>query len=253
MPTLPGTSRPGAVPVLGVPGDGLVAPVPFEDLPEPLRGELAARVERLGYLGGFFSVAAHQPDPLLHFNRFTESLKDGLPGRLGEVVALAAAATAGNQYELVQHIRLARKLGCPDTWIRAAAYGPDPPADGPAEGSADGLAEGSADGPAEGPAQNPTEGPADGAGNSRVLYPALDPDEQAVRALAVAAMSGRAARAELSAVVARLGQATAVGVLLLLGRYVAHAMVARVLGLGPPVSLDPPLAPTRNASPRRTP
>ena len=93
MPTLPGTSRPGAVPVLGVPGDGLVAPVPFEDLPEPLRGELAARVERLGYLG----------------------------------------------------------------------------------------------------------------------------------------------------------------VLLLLGRYVAHAMVARVLGLGPPVSLDPPLAPTRNASPRRTP
>lgn len=217
MPTLPGASRPGAVPVLGVPGDGLVAPVPFEDLPEPLRGELAARVERLGYLGGFFSVAAHQPDPLLHFNRFTESLKDSLPGRLGEVVALAAAATAGNQYELVQHIRLARKLGCPDTWIRAAAYGPDAPADGPGNGMP------------------------------------LDPDEQAVRALAVAAMSGHAARAELSAVIARLGQATAVGVLLLLGRYVAHAMVARVLGLGPPVSLDPPLAPTRNASPRRTP
>ena len=81
----------------------------------------------------------------------------------------------------------------------------------------------------------------------------LDPDEQAVRALAVAAMDGHGARAELSAVVARLGQATAVGVLLLLGRYVAHAMVARVLGLGPPVCLDPPLAPTRNASPRRTP
>ena len=245
MPTLPGASRPGAVPVLGVPGDGLVAPVPFEDLPEPLRGELAARVERLGYLGGFFSVAAHQPDPLLHFNRFTESLKDGLPGRLAEVVALAAAATAGNQYELVQHIRLARKLGCPDTWIRAAAYGPDTPADGPTGRPADG--------PTEGPAQDPTGGPADGAGNGRVLYPALDPDEQAVRALAVAAMSGHAARAELSAVVARLGQATAVGVLLLLGRYVAHAMVARVLGLGPPVSLDPPLAPIRNASPRRTP
>jgi alkylhydroperoxidase family enzyme len=233
MPTLPGTSRPGAVPVLGAPEDGLVTPVPFEDLPEPLRGELAARVERLGYLGGFFGVAAHQPDPLLHFNRFTESLKDGLPGRLSEVVALAAAAAAGNQYELVQHIRLARKLGCPDTWIRAAAYGPDAPADGLADG--------------------PAEDPADGPGNGRVLYPALDPDEQAVRALAVAAMGGHGAQAELSAVVARLGQATAVGVLLLLGRYVAHAMVARVLGLGPPVSLDPPLAPTRNASPRRTP
>jgi alkylhydroperoxidase family enzyme len=209
------------VPVLGVPEDGLVAPVPFEDLPEPLRGELAARVERLGYLGGFFSVAAHQPDPLLHFNRFTESLKDGLPGRLSEVVALAAAATAGNQYELVQHIRLARKLGCPDTWIRAAAYGPDAPAYGPTGSPGNGMP--------------------------------LDPDEQAVRALAVAAMGGHGARAELSAVVARLGQATAVGVLLLLGRYVAHAMVARVLGLGPPVCLDPPLAPTRNASPRRTP
>lgn len=94
MPTLPGTSRLRAVPVLGVPGDGLVAPVPFEELPEPLRGELAARVERLGYLGGFFSVAAHQPDPLLHFNRFTESLKDGLPGRLSEVVARLGQATA---------------------------------------------------------------------------------------------------------------------------------------------------------------
>ena len=131
MPTLPGTSRPGAVPVLGVPGDGLVAPVPFEDLPEPLRGELAARVERLGYLGGFFSVAAHQPDPLLR-----------------------------------------------------GAY-------------------------------------ADEEGASRT--------------------------AELS------GVARFTAVLLLLGRYVAHAMVARVLGLGPPVSLDPPLAPTRTASPRRTP
>jgi len=217
MPTPPGTSRPGAVPVLGAPEDGLVTPVPFEDLPEPLRDELAARVQRLGYLGGFFSVAAHQPGPLLHFNRFTESLKDGLPGRLSEVVALTAAATAGNQYELVQHIRLARTLGCPDAWIRAAAYG----------------------------AEGPTAGP--------VPSPALDPDEQAVRSLAVAAMGGQSARAELSAVITRLGEATAVGVLLLLGRYLAHAMVGRVLGLGPPVSLDPPLAPTRDAPPRRTP
>jgi alkylhydroperoxidase family enzyme len=213
MPTLPGTSPPGAVPVLGVPDDGLITPVPFEDMPELLRDELAARVERLGYLGAFFSLAAHQPDPLLHFSRFTESLKDGLPGRFSEVVALAAAATAGNEYELVQHIRLARKLGCPDAWIRAAAYG------------------------------------ADGPGGATPL----DPDEQAVRDLAAAAMGGQIARAELSAVVTRLGEATAVGVLLLLGRYMAHAMVGRVLGLGPPVSLDPPLAPTRNASPRRTP
>src|SRR5215472_505567 len=82
----------GVVPVLGVPDDSHVTAVPYAALPGQLKAELAGQVARLGYLGGFFSLAAHQPGPLLHFNRFTEALKDALPGRLCNVVALAVAA-----------------------------------------------------------------------------------------------------------------------------------------------------------------
>ncbi len=201
----------GGVPVLGVPTDSIVTVVPYAELPAPLGADLAAKVGRLGYLGGFFGLMAHQPDALLHFNRFTEALKDALPGELSEVVALTAAATAGNDYELVQHIRLARSHGKTDGWISAAAFG-----------EADG---------------------------GQLLAPA----EWDVRALSRAALTGAPADAELQAVVTALGEPIAVAVLLLLGRYVAHAVVGRVLRLQAPVTLDPPLDRNRNAPPRRTP
>ena len=110
-----------SVPVLGVPEASPVAVVPYEAMPSTLQEELAPRVRRLGYLGGFFGLAAHQPDALLHFTRFTETLKAALPEGLSDLVALAAAA--GNPYEVVQHIRLARTHGRPDSWIRAVTEG----------------------------------------------------------------------------------------------------------------------------------
>ncbi|HYC81358.1 MAG TPA: carboxymuconolactone decarboxylase family protein [Solirubrobacterales bacterium] len=85
--------------------------IPFDDLPEPLRERLAPRVERLGYLGEFFQRAAHQPRALAEFFDWTEALKAALPPRVVEAIALTVATRAGNDYERVQHERLALKTG----------------------------------------------------------------------------------------------------------------------------------------------
>lgn len=206
----PATRTTAVVPVLGLPAGSQITAVPYEQLPDALRAELTARVDRLGYLGGFFSLAAHQAEPLLHFTRFTEAVKAALPEPISDLVALAAAADAGNDYELVQHIRLARTHGHPDAWIRAAAYGEVP--------------------------GTPTEDQ-------------LAPGERDVRALAAAALGGATTDAELRAAIASLGDTATVGVLLLLGRYAAHSVMSRVLHLRPPVPLDPPLGAVPPAPP----
>lgn len=90
---------------------GGASPIPFDELPEPLRSTLRPRVERLGYLGGFFQHAAHQPEALLHFIHWTETLKAALPFRIAEVLALTIAAETDNEYERVQHERLALANG----------------------------------------------------------------------------------------------------------------------------------------------
>lgn len=91
--------------------------------PDRLRGDVAEmlrpRVERLGYLGEFFTCAAHQPAALMSFMAFTEDLKRALPDRITEVVALTVATELGNAYERHQHERLSIKLGFGETWIRA--------------------------------------------------------------------------------------------------------------------------------------
>jgi alkylhydroperoxidase family enzyme len=95
------------------------ARIAYDDLPDELQEKLAARVRRLGYLGEFFQVAAHQPAALAGFIDYTEALKDSLPARLVETIALSMAAATGNAYERVQHERLALKLGIPEPQIRA--------------------------------------------------------------------------------------------------------------------------------------
>jgi alkylhydroperoxidase family enzyme len=97
----------------------LVDPIPFDALDDELRTLLAPRVERLGYLGEFFRLAAHQPDALAGFIRFTEALKAGLPWRLVEIAALTVATETENDYERVQHERLARKLGMSEDELAA--------------------------------------------------------------------------------------------------------------------------------------
>jgi alkylhydroperoxidase family enzyme len=93
--------------------------IAFDDLPEGLRERLGPRVERLGYLGEFFQVGAHQPDALTGFHQFTEALKAALPSRLVEIIALTVATRTGNAYERVQHERLALTLGFPLDEVRA--------------------------------------------------------------------------------------------------------------------------------------
>jgi AhpD family alkylhydroperoxidase len=107
--------------------------IDFDLLPAPLQNRLAPRVERLGYLGEFFQVAAHQPAALAGFIDFTEALKVALPVRLVEVIALTAAAATGNDYERVQHERLALRVGLTRDEVAAlvagrpgdAAFAPD--------------------------------------------------------------------------------------------------------------------------------
>jgi alkylhydroperoxidase family enzyme len=93
--------------------------IAYEDLPEDLRELLRPRVERLGYLGEFFQVAAHQPEALAAFVQYTEALKHALPDRLVESIALTIASESGNAYEQVQHERLALKLGFAEDEVAA--------------------------------------------------------------------------------------------------------------------------------------
>ncbi|MEO8603416.1 MAG: carboxymuconolactone decarboxylase family protein [bacterium] len=170
--------------------------LPLDAMPAPLAAALRPRVERLGYLGEFFQCAANVPDALLAFQQLTEALKAALPDRVTEVVALSVASQLGNDYERHQHERLCRRLGFADEWIRAVEAG------------------------------SPSE------------MAALDDTDRAVQhlTLAMLARHGHAVHAELDAVVQRLGAASAVAVLLLVGRYVTHALAVNALNLAPPVA-----------------
>jgi alkylhydroperoxidase/carboxymuconolactone decarboxylase family protein YurZ len=85
--------------------------IPFEQMPAELQQLLGQRVQRLGYLGEFFQRAAHQPEALTAFYSWTEALKRALPERLVETIALTVASHTGNEYERVQHERLAMSQG----------------------------------------------------------------------------------------------------------------------------------------------
>jgi alkylhydroperoxidase family enzyme len=91
----------------------------LEDMPAPLRALLEPRVQRLGYLGEFFSLAANQPEALVHGLTYNETLKASMSAELVEVVAITVAAAAGNPYERVQHERVALRLGMSPEQIRA--------------------------------------------------------------------------------------------------------------------------------------
>jgi alkylhydroperoxidase family enzyme len=174
-----------------------VTPLELADLPDDLRQQLSPRVRRLGYLGDFFRYCGHQPDALLHFDQFTEALKQALPDDLTETVALTVAATAGNEYERAQHERLSRKLGFTDAWIASLTGGQARPA---------GLSGGQLD----------------------------------ARALALAMLDRDWDRAQscLTSLAARIGQQQAVGVLMLTGRYLAHAAISNTLHLPIPSALQ---------------
>lgn len=172
-----------------------VTRIPFDALPIQLQDELGAKVKRLGYLGEFFQVAAHQPDALYHFNRFTETLKEALPVNLVELLALTLSTWSENAYEQVQHERLALKLGQSEAWIRdVERLSPD---------------------------------------NAKELSPV----EQATQrlALSMATTQGRRSQPHAQALLEHTDEKTLVGIMLTVGRYLAHSALSNTMQFKAPV------------------
>ena len=167
-----------------------------EQMPAEVAEVLRPRVERLGYLGEFFRCAAHQPAALISFMAFTEDLKRALPDRITETVALTVSTELATAYERHQHERLCLKLGFGATWIRAVE--------------------------AREPATTAT----------------LEDVDRRVQALTLAVVrrSGHDTSRELERVVEAIGHEQAIGVLMLIGRYVTHALMVNALELAPPVA-----------------
>lgn len=165
-----------------------------KEMPPALASFLSPRIKRLGYLGEFFQCTAHQPEALLSFLQFTEHLKHALPTHLTEIVALSVAALMDNDYERIQHERLCRKLGFSAEWLREV------------------LNLGARD------------------------QQSLTQEEIVVQQLAisVAQRGGRNTTPELEAVVQSIGPAQAIAVLMLIGRYMSHALIVNTLNLAPP-------------------
>ncbi len=173
----------------------LIPRLPPEKLHPDLEAFLRPRVERLGYLGEFFQCTAHQPEALLSFLEFTDHLKHALPNNLTEVVSLTVAQLMNNRYERVQHERLSLKLGFGENWLREVLS----------------LA-------------------GDGRGH-------LSEQEVLVQRLVVATINrkGHDVTPQLEPVIRSLGPAMTIAVLMLVGRYVSHALIANALNLAAPV------------------
>lgn len=165
------------------------------DMRADLAGYLEPRVKRLGYLGELFKCAGHAPDVLLDFMHFTDALKEALPDRLTEVGALTVAGLMSNDYERNQHERLSVRLGFGRDWV------------------------------AEVNRLEPD------------LAILMSDTERAVQKYAIAAVRnrGRGVADEFAAVSDRLSPGEAMAVILLVGRYVTHALTVNTLNLEPPV------------------
>lgn len=98
--------------------------IPFEALDAGLRDFLKPTVDRLGYLGEFFQVAAHVPGAIPGFMQFTGAVKAPLSDAQNEVLALTVCGMLEADYERIQHERLSKRLGFAMPWIAAACLRP---------------------------------------------------------------------------------------------------------------------------------
>ena len=174
----------------------LIPRLSFSELDPQLAELLRPKVERLNYLGEFFQCTGHQPRALMSFYSLTEDLKDALPDNLTELVALTIALKMRNDYERVQHERLALKLGFGEAWVREVLS-------------------------------------LEANDRSR-----LSPEELLVQRFCIAVLDrdGQETTAEFESVIEAIGYKDAVAVLMLIGRYVMHALIANSLALEPPVT-----------------
>lgn len=173
----------------------LIPRLEWDDLHEQLQNVLEPRVKRLGYLGEFFKCVGHVPVTLAYFMEMTEQLKKDLPENLTEMVSLTVAQLAGNEYEKNQHERLSRRLGFSLDWVR------DSNAAAPDKATA------------------------------------LSEEEKTVQRYVVAAEKtmGRGVEKEFEAMVKAIGPAYSMAVVMLIGRYLTHAIAVNSLKLVPPV------------------
>lgn len=171
-------------------------PLSEAELPPELAAVLRPRIDRLGYLGEFFRYGAYQPKALMSFMQFTEDLKEALPDKLTEDIALSVGRLMDNAYELVQHERLSLKKGFGEQWIREVLS----------------------------LQAQKTE--------------TLSVEEALVQRLVIAVLTrkGKNSASELDAVIQAIGPARAIAVLMLVGRYVTHALIVNTLDLTPPVA-----------------
>lgn len=89
------------------------------ELDPAVKQRLQSKIDRLGYLGAFFQLTAHQPEALAAFIDYTDATKRALSDDLAETVALTVATATGNDYERNQHERLSVKLGLTKDWVAA--------------------------------------------------------------------------------------------------------------------------------------
>jgi hypothetical protein len=173
----------------------LIPRLPRENLHPDLQAYLRPRIDRLGYLGEFFQCAGHQPEALLSFLEYTDHLKHALPNNLTEIVSLTVAQLMNNSYERVQHERLSLKLGFEEEWLREVLT---------------------------------LKG--DGKGRMSEL-------EVLVQRLSMVAITrkGHHITAELEPVIRSIGPPMSIAILMLVGRYLSHAIISNALNLAPPV------------------
>lgn len=165
------------------------------EMPADLAAYLAPRVARLGYLGEWFRCAGNAPQVLLQFMHFTDALKDAVPLKVSEAVVLTVATLMDNAYERNQHERLSVRSGFGVAWV------------------------------------SEVERLAPDAASTMT-----DP-ERAAQRYAIAALRGDvdAIQAHFAALSDHFTAAEGVAIVLLVGRYWAHALGVRTLGLPPPV------------------
>ncbi|MCW8831807.1 MAG: hypothetical protein OQK03_00620, partial [Colwellia sp.] len=142
-----------------------------------------------------FKCAGHTPGVLLSFMDFTEELKKALPDRLTEVAVLTTATLMSNDYERNQHERLCIRLGYSSDWISEIEK----------------LQPESAN--------------------------LINDEEKVVQQYVIAAVETRGLKAQVpfTEMLALLGAEQAMTVVMLVGRYITHALTVNTLELAPPI------------------
>jgi len=177
---------------------GTIPSLNFDELPELISDRLRSKYERLGYLGEFFAKTAHQEKALAAFIDFTEASKSALEMPLVELIALTIAHSMDVPYERNQHELLSVKLGFTKDWVRAVELL------NPSHPDASPLSE-------------------QQCSVQRYIIDALE-------------TNGHGATDSLNEVVIAIGHEAAVAVMMVMARYVGHALMVSSMDIESPVA-----------------